>query len=88
MAAGRFAVGRRAIAEFVDVESVFARREAGDVGDDFHFVAGFGERDGAFHVAPLGRVQDGDGFGGFVGGGSRRDQSERARREQAESCAN
>jgi len=39
MAAGRFAVGRRAIAEFVNVESVFARGEAGDVGDNFRFLA-------------------------------------------------
>ncbi len=67
MAAGRRAVRRGAVAKFVDVEAVLARGEAGDVGHDFHAVAGFGEGDGAFNLAPLGRVEDGDGFGGFLG---------------------
>ena len=39
MAARRFAIGRRAIAEFVNVESVFARGKPGDVGDNFRFRA-------------------------------------------------
>ena len=66
MAAGRFAIGRRAIAEFVNVESMLARRESGEIGDDFHFIARFREGDGAFHVAAARGMQDCDGFRGLI----------------------
>ena len=39
MAAGRFAIRRRAIAEFMNVESMLARSESGEIGDDFCFIA-------------------------------------------------
>jgi hypothetical protein len=38
MPTGRFAVRRGTIAEFMNMKSMLARREPGDVGDDFHFI--------------------------------------------------
>ena len=43
MRAGRGGIGRGAIALFMDMEAVFARLQTGDVGDDLHVIAHFGE---------------------------------------------
>src|SRR5205823_12562657 len=45
VAAGRAAVGGRAVAVLVDVEAVFARRQAGHLADDLDLVAALRERD-------------------------------------------
>ena len=63
MPACAHAVGRRAIAELMNVEGVFlARIQAFDVGDDFHRVAFLRETHGAVTFAAGGRVQYGDGL--------------------------
>ena len=67
MPAGRFAVRRGTITEFVNMKSMFARREPGDIGDDFHFIARFRERNNAFHIAAFRGVEDSNGFGRFAG---------------------
>ena len=45
MAASGISIAGRAIAKFVNVETVFARRQTGNISNDFYFIAGFGERD-------------------------------------------
>src|SRR6476620_11414354 len=44
-----FAVGHRAVAEFVNVETMLARLQAGQLSDDFDAVIGLRERDLAVH---------------------------------------
>ena len=51
MGASRRRVCRRAIAFFMNVKTVFARREILNVGHDLDFIANFGERNHAGHFA-------------------------------------
>ncbi len=51
MSACRRSIRGRAIAFFVNVKSMFARRQVFDVRDDLHFVAHFGEGDRASDLA-------------------------------------
>ena len=67
MPTGRFAVWRGTIAELMNMKPMFARRKPGDIGDNFHFIARFRERDNAFHIAAFGGVEDSNGFGRFAG---------------------
>ena len=73
MATGRLAVRRRAIAEFVDVESMLARSESGNIRDHFYFITGSRECDRAGNITPGGAMQDGDRLGRLTGGGLIRD---------------
>jgi len=52
MRAGRHRIRRRAIAFLVYVETVLARFEVLEVGNDVHFVASLCERDRAGNLAP------------------------------------
>jgi hypothetical protein len=81
--AGRFAVRRGTIAEFVNMKSMFARCEPGDIGYDFRFIARLRERDDAFHVAVFRGVEDSNGFGRFAGHRGGCYQREGAGSEQA-----
>jgi hypothetical protein len=75
-------VGRRAIAEFMNVEAMFARREPGDVGDYLHRVASFRESDSACHLASRRSVQDGDRFSGFLSEGVPESKRQRDRNQR------
>ncbi len=66
------------------MEAMFARREPGQIGDDFHLIARFGEGDGAFHLAAGSGFQDGDRFRRFIGKSGSGDQRKRSDREQTE----
>jgi hypothetical protein len=59
--AGAFAVGHRAIAEFMNVEAVLARLQPGEFGDDFHAVIFLREGYLAFHPMVAEAVHHGDG---------------------------
>jgi hypothetical protein len=56
VAACRDAIGRRTIAKFVNMEPMLARREAGNVSDNFYFVARPSKRHCALYHASFGRV--------------------------------
>jgi hypothetical protein len=77
MATGRRSVCGRAIAELMDVKSMFARRKPGDVSDHLDRVAHFCESYGAGNLTAGGRVQNGNRFSGFLSEGA--PQSERQR---------
>ena len=67
----------------MNMEPMFARRKAGQIGDDFHFIAGFRERDNAFHSAAFRGVENSNGFGWFAGQRGDCQQREGAGSEQA-----
>lgn len=62
MAASRCRIGRGAIAEFVDMKSVFTRCQTGHVRDHLNAIIGFRESDRARHLASRSWVQNGDRF--------------------------
>ena len=67
MASRRSSFRIRAIAEFVNVKAVLARREPRDVRGDFHAIARCGESDGAGYVAAGCGMQRRDGFRSVAG---------------------
>ena len=66
VAAGALAVGHRAVAEFVNVEAMFAGLQAGELADDFNAAVLLRERDFAFHFVVAEAVHDGDGHSDLV----------------------
>ena len=63
MSASRRSIGGRAIALFMNVKSMFARRQILDVRDYLHFIAHFRERDRASDLAAGLRFQRRDRLG-------------------------
>ena len=61
VSAGALAVGHRAVAEFMDVEAVLARLQAGEFANDFDAVFFLGEGDFAFHFVFAETFDHGDG---------------------------
>lgn len=51
----------------MNVESMFARGQARDIGHDFHFFAGFGEGNRAHDVVTGRGMQNGDRLGRVTG---------------------
>src|SRR5450631_4109589 len=74
MATGRRSIWSRAIAELMDVESMFARRKSSDVGDYLNGIAHLGKRDRSHDLTAGGRMENGDGLFGLLRGseGSKR----------------
>jgi hypothetical protein len=62
MAASGCRIGRGAIAEFVDMKSVFTRCQTGHVRDHLNAIIGFRESDRARHLASRSWMQNGDRF--------------------------
>ena len=65
VAAGALAVGHRAVAEFVNVEAMFAGRQAGELGHDFNAAVLLGEHDFALHLAVAEGVDHANGLRDF-----------------------
>jgi len=57
---------------------VLAGSQAGDIGDNLHLVTRLRECDHAFNVISLGRMEDGDRFGWFLGESRGADERERS----------
>ena len=82
MAASRCRIGRGAIAEFVNMKSVFTRCQTGHVRDYLNAIIGFRESDRARHLASRSWMQNGDRFLWLLRGcGENSDQKNHGRDE-------